>query len=265
MSETSIPPKEPGRPTDQTFLVVIATLNERENLPILVPRIFELIPAAKILVIDDDSPDGTGQWCDDFKKRDDRLEVIHRVGERGLGSAALAGFRWGLRQSFDFIATMDADLSHDPAALSPMLAMLENDPDARWGGVIGSRYVEGGAIQGWPWYRHLASRTVNTYVRWFLRLKTYDNTSGYRVYRSSALRQVDLSEINSTGYAYLEEILWRLQSVPLQMAESPIVFVDRTQGRSKVRLSVAVHSLFQVVGMSIRNLRKPKRGGTDAV
>ena len=263
MSESTIPPPKTGQPDNPKLLVVIATLNERENLPLLVPRIFEVCPAAKILVIDDDSADGTGQWCDEFKAQDARLDVIHRVGERGLGSAAILGFQYGLQGSFEFIATMDADLSHDPASLKPMLEVLQEDREDRWGVVIGSRYIAGGAIHGWPWYRHLASRLVNMYVRFFLGLKTGDNTSGFRVYRSRVLRQVDLLGIDSQGYAYLEEILWRLQSIPVEMAEVPIVFTDRVKGRSKVRPGVAVQSLLQVVGMSIKNFRNPKQGKSD--
>ena len=260
MSESSIPSTKTRRPADLTLLVVIATLNELENLPILVSRLLEVCPAAKILVIDDDSSDGTGQWCDDFRKRDDRLEVIHRVDERGLGSATLAGFRWGLENQFDLIATMDADLSHDPTSLKAMLEMLENDQANRLGLVIGSRYVEGGGIRGWPWYRHLASRMANTYVRCILRLKTRDNTSGFRLYRSRALRRIDLSDVASTGYAYLEEILWRLQRVQVESAEIPIVFVDRVQGQSKVRLGVVLNSLFQILKMSIKNFMNQGKG-----
>lgn len=260
MSEPSILSKKTENQTVPALLVVIATLNEIDNLPILVPRIFEWFPASKILVIDDDSSDGTGDWCDTFKKQDSRLEVMHRVGERGLGSATLAGFRWGLENGFDLIATMDADLSHDPQSLKAMLEMLENDQANRLGLVIGSRYVEGGGIRGWPWYRHLASRMVNTYVRWILRLKTRDNTSGFRLYRCRALRRIDLSDMASTGYAYLEEILWRLQRVQVESAEIPIVFVDRVQGQSKVRLGVVLNSLFQILKMSIKNFMNQGKG-----
>jgi len=260
MSEPSILSKKTENQTVPALLVVIATLNEIDNLPILVPRILEWFPASKILVIDDDSSDGTGDWCDTFKKQDSRLEVLHRVGERGLGSATLAGFRRGLENGFDLIATMDADLSHDPQSLKAMLEMLENDQANRLGLVIGSRYVEGGGIRGWPWYRHLASRMVNTYVRWILRLKTRDNTSGFRLYRSSALRRIDLSGMASTGYAYLEEILWRLQRVQVESAEIPIVFVDRVQGQSKVRLGVVLKSLFQILKMSIKNFMNQGKG-----
>ncbi len=263
MSESFIPPKKMGPSAQSNLLVVIATLNERENLPLLVPRLFDVCPTAKILVIDDDSSDGTGQWCDEYRSQDDRLDVIHRVGERGLGSAAILGFQYGLRDCFEFIATMDADLSHDPVSLKSMLQVLQQDREERCGVVIGSRYIAGGAIHGWPWYRHLASRLVNVYVRWFLGLKTGDNTSGFRVYRSRVLRQVDLLGIDSQGYAYLEEILWRLQSIPVEMVEVPIVFTDRVKGRSKVRLWIALHSLMQVVGMSIKNFRNSKQGKSD--
>ena len=260
MSEPLILPNKSSHQANSTLLVVITTLNEFDNLPILVPTVFELFPGSKVLVIDDDSTDGTGEWCDVFKERDPRLEVLHRVGERGLGSATLAGFRWGLENQFDLIATMDADLSHDPKSLKAMLEMLENDQANRLGLVIGSRYVEVGGIRGWPWYRHLASRMANTYVRCILRLKTRDNTSGFRLYRSRALRRIDLSDVASTGYAYLEEILWRLQRVQVESAEIPIVFVDRVQGQSKVRLGVVLNSLFQILKMSIKNFMNQGKG-----
>ena len=264
MSDSSILPQKLNNPNAPALLVVIATFNEVENLPVLVPRILELFPECRILVVDDDSTDGTGQWCDLFHNNDPRLSVIHRVDQRGLGTATLAGFNWGLHRSFDLIATMDADLSHDPDTLLAMWDVLTNDSDRNFGLVIGSRYVPGGGVRGWPWYRRVASWLVNRYVRWCLWLRTHDNTSAYRLYRSSSLEQIDLSAMTCTGYAYLEEILWRLQLENIQAVEVPIVFVDRVQGQSKVRPAVLVQSLFEVLKMSAKNIFHQCRGNHDA-
>lgn len=243
-----------------SLLIVIATFNEVDNLPVLVSAIFDLLPESKVLVIDDDSPDGTGRWCDEYHQQEPRLEVMHREGERGLGSATIGGLQRGMQGGFDLIATMDADLSHDPGALLSLLKRIEEDKTGKLGLVIGSRYVEGGRIQGWSWHRRLASKLVNGYVRLFLGLKTQDNTSAFRVYRSAALRRIDLADVASTGYAYLEEILWRLQIARVPMAEVPIVFEDRKRGESKVRPAVILSSLWQILVLSFKNLANQSRG-----
>ncbi|MCH2178692.1 MAG: polyprenol monophosphomannose synthase [Mariniblastus sp.] len=243
-----------------SLLIVIATFNEVDNLPVLVSAIFDLLPESKVLVIDDDSPDGTGQWCDEYRQREPRLEVIHRKGERGLGTATLAGLQRAMHGGFDLIATMDADLSHDPADLLLMLKRIKEDKTGKLGLVIGSRYVPGGRIMGWSWYRRLASKLVNGYVRLVLGLESHDNTSAFRVYRANALRRIELSDVVSKGYAYLEELLWRLQTARVKMAEVPIVFEDRKRGESKVRTAVLLSSLWQILMLSFRNLINQSKG-----
>lgn len=238
------------------LLIVIATYNEIDSLPTLVSQIFELLHKPSVLIIDDSSPDGTGKWCDEFAKSNDRFQVIHRPAKSGLGSATLLGLHWAIEEGFEYAATMDADLSHDPTALPPMFKLID---EKHFGGpdvVIGSRYVKGGAIVGWPWYRRLASRLLNTYVRVVLRLRTKDNSGAFRIYKTGALKEINLRKVESTGYAYLEEILWRLQMAKFKMDEHPIVFNNRTEGESKANLPEVIGSFIQIMKMSFTKLRK---------
>lgn len=238
------------------LLIVIATYNEIDSLPTLVGRIFDLLPKASILAIDDSSPDGTGKWSDDFAKSNEQFQVIHRPAKSGLGSATLLGLQWAIEEGFEYAATMDADLSHDPASLVPMLQLIE---EPHFGGpdvVIGSRYIEGGQIIGWPWYRRISSRLLNTYVRFVLRLRTKDNSGAFRIYKTDALKKINLRKVESTGYAYLEEILWRLQTAKFKMKEHPIVFNNRTEGKSKANLPEVIGSFIQIMKMSISKLKK---------
>lgn len=214
------------------LLVVVATYNERENLPGLLARIWEAVPAAQVVVIDDDSPDGTGRWCEEYARAEPRLAVRIRRGERGLGSATISGLKEAIAGGYPAVATLDADGSHDPAALRALCDCLESGAQSL-GVVIGSRYVPGGAIVGWPWHRRWTSRIVNFWVRWVLGLKTRDNSGAFRVYRVSWLERVGLERIRSNGYAYLEELLFRLRQAGAEAAEVPITFRDRIEGASK--------------------------------
>jgi len=224
------------------LLVIIATYNELENLPTLVEQIEERLPDANLLVIDDGSPDGTGDWCDQRMKSDPRLEVIHRPGKMGLGSATVRGFRHGLEsdRGYDLLATMDADFSHEPKSLVQLVEFLQADNDQQFGLAIGSRYIPGGAIENWPFLRHLSSRAVNLVARWMLGLKTKDNSGAFRVYRASTLRAIDVEKIESASFAYLEEILWRIRKEGIAMKELPITFRDRELGVSKTSLKLGV-------------------------
>jgi dolichol-phosphate mannosyltransferase len=217
------------------LLIIIATYNERENLPELVGQLEELLPEADLLIIDDGSPDGTGQWCDWRMKADSRLKVIHRPGKMGLGSATVAGFEYGMTHdpSYDLLATMDADFSHDPKSLVELVEFLKADDAKKFGGSIGSRYVPGGGIENWPWFRKVSSRSVNLAARVLLGLKTKDNSGAFRVYRSSTLEAIDIAKIESSSFAYLEEILWRIGRAGITMKELPITFRDREHGASK--------------------------------
>jgi dolichol-phosphate mannosyltransferase len=233
------------------ILLVIATYNERENLPALVEDLVERLPDLKILVIDDGSPDGTGAWCEAAKKQFSQLSVVHRPGKQGLGSATLLGFAHALEQDFEYVATMDADFSHDPASLVDLVRQAVEKGSHRAGVVIGSRYVAGGRIIGWPWHRKFASRAVNFYARLLLRLNTRDNSSAFRVYRTEILRAIDVASLRSSGYGYLEEILWRLKRTGVEAIELPITFRDRERGHSKASVKVGLSVVWQITNIGL--------------
>ncbi len=214
------------------LLVAIATYNELDNLPTLVEAVRAALPEADVLVVDDNSPDGTGRWADERAEDDQRLHVIHRAGKLGLGSATIDAFRWAMERGYERVATMDADWSHPPAEL-PKLVALSREVDV----AIGSRYTPGGRIEGWPLIRRVVSRLMNRLSRWLLRVPVADSSGAFRVYRVSALERIDLGRISSSGYAYLEEIVWRLAAAGVTFAEHPITFRDRTAGNSKANLA----------------------------
>ena len=243
------------QPPDSRLLTIIATYNEQENLPGLVEQLQGLIPDMQILVIDDNSPDGTGTWCREREAKDASFQCIHRAGKLGLGSATVEGFRFALDRDFDLIATMDADFSHAPASLCKMVDTMLDEANHDIGIAIGSRYVEGGAIEGWPFFRHLSSRLVNGFARLFLRLPTHDNSGAFRVYRRAALETIEVDRIQAGGYAYLEEILWRLHRQGVKMLELPITFVDRTKGASKTSLPMGVQVFWHLLKIAVGLVR----------
>lgn len=210
-------------------LVAVATYNEIETLPSLVDAIFDALPDADVLVVDDNSPDGTGDWADERAASDPRVSVIHREGKLGLGSATFAAMRHAIESGYEAVCTLDADWSHPPDRLPALLDLLATHDVA-----IGSRYVPGGAIEGWPLKRRVASRVVNVAARWLLRLPTRDSSGAFRAYRVDALRGFDFDAMRSTGYAYLEELLWRLKRRGATFAETPITFTERRAGASKI-------------------------------
>ena len=215
-------------------LVALATYNEIGNLPALVDEIERHLPFADLVVVDDNSPDGTGQWCDKRAKSDERFRVIHREGKAGLGSATLAAMRYAVDAQYDRLITMDADFSHAPQHLSAL-----QDAAADAAVVIGSRYCRGGRIDGWPWTRRLASRLINATSRSLLRLTPRDCSGAFRCYSVSCLAKLDLHDIQAQGYAYLEEILWQLQKRGASICEVPIVFAPRRRGESKLNAGEA--------------------------
>jgi dolichol-phosphate mannosyltransferase len=219
-------------------LVVLATYNEVENLPGLVDAVFAALPEGDVLVVDDNSPDGTGRWCDERAATEPRLACLHRPGKQGLGTATLAGMRHAIEGDYEVIATMDADWSHDPAHLPELVAALVHADVA-----IGSRYVPGGAIEGWPWHRRVMSRWINRLSCRMLSLPIHDTSGAFRAYRVSVLRTIDLDGVRSTGYAYLEEILWHLAEADATFAEVPITFRQRRAGRSKISVREAFDKL----------------------
>jgi dolichol-phosphate mannosyltransferase len=223
--------------TRQTALVIVPTYNERDNLPVLVAALM-LHPNVSVLVVDDDSPDGTGGVADALAAEfPGRIDVMHRTTNRGLGRSYVDGIRSVLDRPVDVICQMDADLSHDPRQLPDLIAAT-----ARADVVIGSRYVPGGAVVNWPRRRRLLSRFANAYIRTVTRLNAHDCTSGYRCWRREALASVPIDRFESDGYAFLVEMLFAAAAVPLRIAEVPITFVERRQGESKLTRGVLFES-----------------------
>jgi dolichol-phosphate mannosyltransferase len=222
-------------------LVCIPTYNERENLPLVVGRIRASVPTADILVLDDNSPDGTGQVADDLAAGDGQIHVLHRPGKQGLGLAYLAGFQWGLDEGYDAIVEMDADGSHQPEQLHRLLEALE-DADA----VIGSRWVRGGSVVNWPLHRKALSVGGNIYTRALLGMPVHDATAGYRAYRSSTLHTIGLRDVASEGYCFQVDLTRRAVARGLRVREVPITFVEREIGDSKMSGSIMRESLQRI-------------------
>ncbi len=233
-------------------LILVATYNEIENLPGLIAKIHQLHPQIDVLVVDDNSPDGTGQWVSDFRRQEPWCHLISRAGKLGLGSATLSGFQWALERDYTHVLTMDADFSHDPSEIGRLLEASHVEtaapgPDGHKRGqnrvVIGSRYVAGGKIEGWPWRRRWASRWINRFARRWLGLPTRDNSGAFRCYPTALLKTLALEKITNQGYGYLEEILYMAHRQGASFREVPITFRDRTQGTSKINLREALHAL----------------------
>ena len=223
--------------TPRTALVIVPTYNERDNLPVLV-RALMTHPEVSVLVVDDNSPDGTGAIADDLAREfPGRIDVMHRTMNRGLGRSYIDGIRSVLDRPVDVICQMDSDLSHDPAHLHDLIAATDH-ADV----VIGSRYVPGGAIVNWPRRRRWLSRFANAYIRLVTRLGPRDCTSGYRCWRREALAQVPLDQSASDGYSFLVEMLFAASAAGLRFAEVPITFVERRQGESKLSGAVLLES-----------------------
>jgi len=229
-------------------LITLATYNERENLPRLVDEIFQHAPQVDLLVIDDDSPDGTGVWADQKAKDDSRVQVLHRPGKLGLGTATIAGMKYAIEHDYDYLLNLDADFSHHPRYIPALLAGMD-EADV----MIGSRYVRGGSTPEWPLRRRLMSRAVNAYARCLLGLKPRDCSGAFRCYRVSQLKQLDFSTIQSRGYSFQEEILWRLKQLGAGFAETPITFTDRQHGQSKINSREALGALWIIFRLGMKN------------
>jgi dolichol-phosphate mannosyltransferase len=222
-------PVTPATAPSPRVLVSVATYNEIDNLPLLVEAIWQAIPSADILVIDDNSPDGTGQWCDQRAATDRRLRCLHRPGKLGLGTATLAAFAEAIEHGYDYLVNLDADFSHPPDRIPALVAAMEHADVA-----IGSRYCPGGRTEGWPRRRKLMSWAVNTYARWLLGLAPRDTSGAFRCYRVALLKKLDPASIVSRGYSFQEEVLWRLKRLGARFVEVPITFVERQRGQSKI-------------------------------
>lgn len=231
-------------------LTVIPTYNEKENLPVVVERLRAAVPDCDILVVDDNSPDGTGQLADSIAAEDSHINVLHRTVKDGLGGAYLAGFDWGLEAGYDVLVEMDADCSHQPEQLPLLLQAIEGGADL----AIGSRYVPGGKTKNWPLHRQILSRGANLYTRLILGTKVKDITAGYRAYRREALQKLNLEGIDSKGYVFQVDLAWRSEQAGLRIVEVPITFVEREIGSSKMDGNIIVDSMTKVTrwGLSAR-------------
>jgi dolichol-phosphate mannosyltransferase len=227
-------------------LVSLATYNERDNLAPLIGEIHERLPAADVLVIDDNSPDGTGRLADELATKDPRIKVVHRPGKLGLGTAILAGMRYAMDHGYDYLVNMDADFSHHPRYLPALLAgMDQNDV------MIGSRYVPGGGSANWPLSRRLMSRGVGLVVRLLMRIPARDTSGAFRCYRVSKLRETDLEQLWSRGYSFQQEILYRCRKAGSRIGETPIIFENRRAGASKVNPREALRSMAVIVWVGL--------------
>jgi len=223
------------------ILVVIPTFNERDTIAPIIERVRSAVPIAEILIVDDNSPDGTGVIADEIAVADPNVHVMHRLGKEGLGAAYLAGFAWALQQEFDVIVEMDADGSHQPEQLPTMLEQLTH-ADV----VLGSRWVDGGGTQNWSKSREFLSRGGNTYTRFLLGMPVHDATGGFRAFRADTLRKLDLHEVASQGYCFQVDLAWRAAQRGLTIAEVPIIFVERTAGESKMSQRIVFEALWRV-------------------
>lgn len=222
-------------------LVIIPTYNESESLPGVIGRVRASVPDADILVADDNSPDGTGRLADGLAASDPHIHVLHRPGKEGLGQAYLAGFAWGLERGYDVLVEMDADGSHRPEELPRLLAQIPHSDV-----VLGSRWVPGGAVVNWPVSRRILSQGGSLYTRLALGIPTRDATGGYRAYRASALAELDLATVDSNGYCFQIDLLWRALQRGLVVREVPITFVEREVGTSKMSGLIVREALVNV-------------------
>ena len=244
------------RPTLRT-LVIIPTYNERENLPLILRRLRQACPGVHVLVVDDSSPDGTGELADELASADpERLHVMHRTAKDGLGAAYLAGFAWGLSRQYTTLVEMDADGSHAPEQLHLLLEAVDAGADL----VIGSRYVDGGSVQNWPWRRWALSWTANTYARLALGIGIHDITAGYRAYRRDVLQKMDLDAVDSKGYCFQIDLTWRAISNGFTVVEVPITFTERELGVSKMSGSNIREALVKVAQWGINGRLHRNRG-----
>ena len=235
-------------PSVGPVLIIIPTYNESENLPLLLDAVFELQPEVHILVVDDNSPDGTGDLADKLAAEDERVHVLHREGKLGLGTAYIAGFRWALERDYQRIFEMDADFSHQPKYLKDFLKASE-EADL----VLGCRYIKGGGTEGWGPLRQLISRGGNLYARAVLWLPFHDLTGGFKCFRREVLESLDLGTIRSTGYAFQIELSYRAHKRGFKIAEVPIVFPDRTRGESKMSGSIVHEAMLNVIKLRFEN------------
>lgn len=235
-------------------LVIVPTYNELENLPLLLKEIFSNAPTTDVLIVDDNSPDGTGALADQMSAEDQRVQVLHRSGKLGLGTAYIAGFKYAITHGYDAAFEMDADFSHDPRYLPDFLAKIES-ADL----VIGSRYIPGGDTPNWSWVRRLISGCGNLFARTTLFLPIQDCTAGFRCYRREVLESIGLDTIRSQGYGFQVEMTYRTHKYGFKIVETPIVFVDRRIGKSKMSKAIVFEAFTFVLRARFSKLPPPSR------
>ncbi|MFO1000567.1 MAG: polyprenol monophosphomannose synthase [Planctomycetaceae bacterium] len=232
-------------------LITLCTYNEVDNLRELIPELLSLVPAANILVIDDNSPDGTGTLAAEMAKQDARIRLLSRRGKLGLGTATLAGFRYAIEHNYELLVNMDADFSHGPKYVPQLIAGA-----AVYDVVIASRYVAGGGVAGWTFRRKLMSQTINFWARFWLGLKTADNSGSFRCFRVSRLADVDWDLTIARGYAFQEEILYRCRRVGCRMTELPFIFEDRRFGVTKINLKECIVAVWVIFLLGLQRLMR---------
>jgi dolichol-phosphate mannosyltransferase len=237
-----------------SVLVIVPTYNERENLELIAARLHEAVPAAHLLVVDDNSPDGTGKIADELAATSDWAHVLHRTGKQGLGAAYVAGFGWAREHGYDVVVEMDADGSHAPEQLPRLLAALEN-ADL----VLGSRWVDGGQVVNWPKSRELLSRGGNLWTRLALGLPLRDATGGYRAYRRVVLDEVLARDVASQGYCFQVDLAWQIWQAGHRVVEVPITFVERERGESKMSRAIVLEALWRVTLWGVTSRRSHRR------
>jgi len=253
---------EPTSGTER-ILVIIPTYNESENIERIVGRVRAAVPAAAVLIADDNSPDGTGDRADALATAEDHVHVLHRLGKDGLGAAYLAAFAWGLSHGYDVLVEMDADGSHQPEQLPTLLAALDH-ADL----VLGSRWVKGGSVVNWPTSREILSRGGNLWTRLALGLPLQDATGGYRVFRRQTLEGLGLDHVASAGYCFQVDLAWRAVKAGFRVVEVPITFIEREYGDSKMSQRIVVEALLRTtwwgIGHRGRQLRRLAQSRTKA-
>ena len=227
-------------------LVVIPTYNERSNLDSIMHRVVA-VSGVEVLVVDDNSPDGTGELADALAAVDPRVHVLHRAGKDGLGAAYRAGFAWGFEHGFEYLVEMDGDGSHHPDQLPALIAALDAGADL----AIGTRWMPGGEVHNWPTSRRLLSRGGTAFARVMLRSHLRDITSGYRAFRATALRSVDVASVASQGYGFQVELAWRIERAGLTITEVPISFTEREGGSSKMSLGIVLEAMVRVFAWGV--------------
>ncbi len=246
-AEAGTEPRTPPLPPKPRVLVGIATYKERDNLEPLVREIQAHAPHVDVLVVDDNSPDGTGELADRLAAADPRIHVLHRAGKLGLGTAILTGMRYAVERGYDLYVSMDADFSHHPRYLPALLAGMR-----RHDVMLGSRYVAGGGTANWPLSRRVMSGGVNAVVRLLMRIPARDTSGGYRCYRVARLPFADLRRLLSHGYSFQEEVLYRCHRAGCHIGETPITFEDRRAGSSKVDPREVARSMGVILWLGLK-------------